>query len=79
MNATLPSIFVIMTFMMWNWWSVYLSGELKSAANRARQLTIMFGALAWDVIFIVVGVDAPVQGHRLRLHGRGQLGHVRLR
>lgn len=56
MNATLPSIFIIMTFMMWNWWSVYLSGELKSAANRARQLTIMFGALAWDVIFIVVGV-----------------------
>jgi amino acid transporter len=56
MNATLPSVFVIMTFMMWNWWSVYLSGELKSAANRARQLSIMFGALAWDVIFIVVGV-----------------------
>ena len=56
MNATLPSVFVIMTFMMWNWWSVYLSGELKSAANRGRQLAIMFGALAWDVIFIVVGV-----------------------
>ncbi len=56
MNATLPSVFVIMVFMMWNWWSVYLSGELKSAANRARQLSIMFGALAWDVIFIVVGV-----------------------
>lgn len=56
LDATLPSIFVIMTFMMWNWWSVYLSGELKSAANRGRQLSIMFGALAWDVIFIVVGV-----------------------
>ena len=56
LDATLPSIFVIMTFMMWNWWSVYLSGELKSAMNRTRQLTIMFGALAWDVIFIVVGV-----------------------
>ena len=56
LDATLPSIFVIMTFMMWNWWSVYLSGELKSAMNRTRQLTIMFGALAWDVIFIIVGV-----------------------
>jgi len=55
-DATLPTIFAIMVFMMWNWWSVYLSGELKSAANRGRQLTIMFGALAWDVIFIVVGV-----------------------
>ena len=56
MDATLPTIFAIMVFMMWNWWSVYLSGELKSAANRSRQMSIMFGALAWDVIFIVIGV-----------------------
>jgi len=56
MDATLPTIFAIMVFMMWNWWSVYLSGELKSASNRSRQTGIMFGALAWDVIFIVVGV-----------------------
>ena len=56
LNATLPSIFVVMTFMMWNWWSVYLSGELKTAANRGRQMKIMFGALAWDVIFICLGV-----------------------
>ncbi|MEW6226238.1 MAG: APC family permease [Chloroflexota bacterium] len=56
MDATLPTIFAIMVFMMWNWWSVYLSGELKSASNRSRQTGIMFGALAWDVIFIVIGV-----------------------
>jgi basic amino acid/polyamine antiporter, APA family len=55
LNATAPTIFIVMTFMMWNWWSVYLSGELKSAANRGRQMGIMFGALAWDVIFIVIG------------------------
>ncbi len=55
-DATLPTIFAIMVFMMWNWWSVYLSGELKSASNRSRQMGIMFGALAWDVIFIAVGV-----------------------
>ncbi len=67
----------IMTFMMWNWWSVYLSGELKSASNRGRQLSIMFGALVWDVIFIVVGAAPPVQGHRLRLHGGGQHGRQR--
>jgi APA family basic amino acid/polyamine antiporter len=54
-NATLPTVFIVMTFMMWNWWSVYLSGELKSASNRSRQLKIMFGALAWDVIFISIG------------------------
>ena len=48
-------VFVVMTFMMWNWWSVYLSGELKSASNRGRQMAIMFGALAWDVVFIVLG------------------------
>ena len=34
-DATLPTVFAIMVFMMWNWWSVYLSGELKSAADRA--------------------------------------------
>jgi amino acid transporter len=55
-DATLPTIFAIMVFMMWNWWSVYLAGELKSAANRGRQLNIMFGALIWDVVFIVIGV-----------------------
>lgn len=56
MSATLPTVFIVMTFMMWNWWSVYLSGELKSASNRGRQMSIMFGALAWDVIFIALGV-----------------------
>jgi amino acid transporter len=55
MSQTLPAIFVVMTFMMWNWWSVYLSGELKSAMNRRRQMTIMIGALAWDVLFIALG------------------------
>ncbi len=54
-DQTLPAIFVVMTFMMWNWWSVYLSGELKSAMNRRRQMTIMIGALGWDVIFIALG------------------------
>ena len=56
MSSTLPAVFVIMTFMMWNWWSVYLSGELKSASDRARHLKIMFTALVWDVVFICLGV-----------------------
>jgi len=55
MSQTIPAIFVLMTFMMWNWWSVYLSGELKSASNRRRQLNVMFGALVWDVVFISLG------------------------
>jgi APA family basic amino acid/polyamine antiporter len=55
-DATLPTVFAIMVFMMWNWWSVYLSGELKSAADRARQLWVMFGALLWDGLFIVAGL-----------------------
>ena len=55
MDSTLPAVFVIMVFMMWNWWSVYLSGELKSASNRARHMKIMFTALAWDVVFITIG------------------------
>jgi APA family basic amino acid/polyamine antiporter len=55
-SATTPAIFVIMTFMIWNWWSVYLSGELKSASNRNRQMSIMFGALSWNVVGLVAGV-----------------------
>jgi APA family basic amino acid/polyamine antiporter len=56
LDATLPTVFAIMVFMMWNWWSVYLSGELKSAADRGRQLWVMFGGLLWDGIFITVGL-----------------------
>ncbi len=55
-GATTPAIFVVMTFMIWNWWSVYLSGELKSASNRNRQMSIMFGALSWNVIGLVAGI-----------------------
>src|SRR3954454_8712468 len=54
--ATTPAIFVVMTFMIWNWWSVYLSGELKSASNRNRQMGIMFGALGWNVLGLIAGV-----------------------
>jgi len=56
LDATLPTVFAIMVFMMWNWWSVYLSGELKSAADRGRQLSVMFGGLLWDGVFIVIGL-----------------------
>jgi len=55
-DATLPTVFAIMVFMMWNWWSVYLSGELKSASDRGRQLKVMFGGLLWDGIFITLGL-----------------------
>jgi len=43
--------------MMWNFWSVYMSGELKSASNRRRQLNIMFGALIWDVALLIIGAQ----------------------
>ncbi len=55
-DATAPTVFAIMVFMMWSWWSVYLSGELKSASNRGRQLSVMFGGLLWDGVFIVLGL-----------------------
>jgi APA family basic amino acid/polyamine antiporter len=54
--ATLPVVAIIMTFMMWNWWSVYIAGELKSAGNLRRQVSIMIGALVWDSLFMIVGV-----------------------
>ena len=55
-SSTLPLIAIIMTFMMWNWWSVYIAGELKSAGNLRRQLSIMIGALVWDSLFMIIGV-----------------------
>jgi basic amino acid/polyamine antiporter, APA family len=55
MSATLPVVFSVMGFMMWNFWSVYMSGELKSASNRRRQLVIMFGALVFDVVLLIIG------------------------
>jgi amino acid transporter len=55
-NATWPTLFSIQGFMMWNFWSVYMSGELKSASNRRRQLSVMFGALGWDTILLIIGV-----------------------
>ena len=56
LSATAPTVFAIMVFMMWSWWSVYLSGELKSASNRGRQLSVMFGGLLLDGILIVIGL-----------------------
>lgn len=55
-NATLPTVFVIMTFMMWNWWSVYLSGELKGASSKSRHEKIMYSSLTWNVVFLVIGI-----------------------
>ena len=55
-SSTLPVVAIIMTFMMWNWWSVYMAGELKSAGNLRRQLSIMIGALVWDSLFMIIGV-----------------------
>ena len=55
-SATMPTIVCIMTFMVWNFWSVYLSGEMKSAGQRRRQTSIMLSALIFDVVFIIVGI-----------------------
>jgi amino acid transporter len=35
-----------------------MSGELKSASNRRRQLSVMFGALIWDVVLLILGAQA---------------------
>ncbi|MGH2496203.1 MAG: amino acid permease [Ktedonobacteraceae bacterium] len=55
-SSTLPVVAIIMTFMMWNWWSVYIAGELKSAGKLRRQLSVMLGALLWDTVFMIIGV-----------------------
>lgn len=55
-GSTLPVVAIIMTFMMWNWWSVYIAGEFKSAGKLNRQLAVMIGALVWDSLFMIIGV-----------------------
>jgi basic amino acid/polyamine antiporter, APA family len=55
-SATIPVIAIIMTFMMWNWWSAYIAGELKSAGKLRRQMSVMLGALVWDSLFLIIGV-----------------------
>jgi APA family basic amino acid/polyamine antiporter len=55
-SSTIPVVAIIMTFMMWNWWSVYIAGELKSAGKLRRQLSVMIGALIWDSLFLIIGV-----------------------
>jgi len=55
-SATIPVVAIIMTFMMWNWWSAYIAGELKSAGKLRRQLSVMLGALVWDSLFLIIGV-----------------------
>ena len=72
MSATLPTLFSIQGFMMWNFWSVYMSGELKSASNRRRQLWIMFGALAFDTVLLVIGALLLFHVTGQRLHVRGE-------
>ena len=78
-DATLPTVFAIMVFMMWNWWSVYLSGELKSASDRGRQLSVMFGALLLDGLFIVIGLVLFFNVVRIPVHGAEHRGQRRLR
>src|ERR1700676_1978804 len=55
-SSTLPVVAIIMTFMMWNWGSVYIAGDLKTAGKLRRQLSVMLGALVWDTVFMIIGV-----------------------
>ena len=66
LDATAPTVFAIMVFMMWSWWSVYLSGELKSASNRGRQLSVMFGGLLIDGRVHHPRAVPVLQGHPVR-------------
>lgn len=54
-TTTAPTIVCIFTFMVWNFWSVYLSGEMKGAGSRKRQTSIMMTALAFDTGFMIIG------------------------
>ena len=72
LGSTIPAIFVVMTFMMWNWWSVYLSGELKSAMNRGRQLQHHVRRADLRCRVHRARRDPVLPGRRVRLRGRGE-------
>lgn len=43
-SATIGAMFPLLGGMLWVWWGVYLSPEMKSGGRRKRQLTTILGA-----------------------------------
>ena len=54
LGPTLAAVGALLTFGMWSWWSVHMSGEIKGGATRRQWYAIMLATLVQYVIFIVM-------------------------
>ena len=54
LGPTLAAVGALLTFGMWSWWSVAISGEIKGGASRKQWYAILWATLIQYVIFIVM-------------------------
>jgi basic amino acid/polyamine antiporter, APA family len=55
-GPTLAAVGALLTFGMWSWWSVHMSGEIKGGATRKQWYAILWATLIQYVIFIVMTI-----------------------
>jgi basic amino acid/polyamine antiporter, APA family len=53
-RSTIGTLFPAMSVMLYVWWGVYMSGEMKGAGQRRRQLTAILGAGYLQAVLIVL-------------------------
>ncbi len=54
LGPTLAAVGALLTFGMWSWWSVAISGEVKGGATRKQWYAILWATVIQYVIFIVM-------------------------
>ena len=53
-GPTLAAVGALLTFSMWTWWSVHMSGEIKGGSTRKQWYSILLATVLQFVIFIVM-------------------------
>ncbi len=53
-GPTLAAVGALLTFGMWSWWSVHMSGEIKGGATRKQWYAILWATLIQYAIFIIM-------------------------
>jgi amino acid transporter len=54
LGPTLAAVGALLTFGMWSWWSVHMSGEIKGGATRKQWYAILWATVIQYTIFIVM-------------------------
>ena len=53
LGPTLAAVGALLTFGMWSWWSVHMSGEIKGGATRRQWYAILWATVIQYAIFII--------------------------